>query len=355
MKADVRFLGLALAGALLVFAPGCRTSCTYATGDVEALDWGGAAPGFLEPIYVAAPAAPVVAGQDRARDWAELGPSLRRHLVATGLTPASAAPLRGEADAERVLEAARAKGQNLVFVTLNLVAAGGEFHDSIGLLYLLGVAPGLIGYALPIHKEIGIAHVCALVVDPTSDERLGLYWAQATLNEVATGYDYAPAALSIRAVKAATEDVLGQIAKAAREGFPERKAATPDGLATLLFRHGAPGMARIYGNPTGAEVIDAEGRVPSMQPTPPPPGPAASPTGKNTTQFLDHRKELVEGKTTLDEVLALLGAPALDQVRIGRRFFFWVHSQAEGGKVVTRMLSVWFRDGVVDEVVFTTT
>ena len=85
------------------------------------------------------------------------------------------------------------------------------------------------------------------------------------------------------------------------------------------------------------------------------PAPATG-TDAASIAFVTRHEEVVVGKTTQAWVLEELGQPSVDQMDGPRRFLFYVHSQSEDGRVVTRMLSIWFRaDGVVDEVKYSQT
>lgn len=335
-----------VAASVLAGAPGCRTSCDYGTGDVRRQDWGAAAPMAVDPALTSVPPCPVIPGQRRAEDWAELGPSVRAHLAASGLRPLPAGVPTSEAEAARLLDAAREAGAPLVSVSIDATGAHGVFHDTVTWLLVIGIAPGLVACAIPVHDEIGVALASALVLDPARDEVLGQFFVQRTVQEKATAYGYSPEGRAIDAVESGVEELLEKVAAAARKGFPDRKPAT-EPLPALLARNVTPGP-RISGVPVGvAPAAAAPGPAAPAAESELPAAPAAAP---GTARFLDHYEELVVGTTTRAQVLELLGPAAVDRADGERHLLFWVHSQPEAGKTATRMLHVWLRGDVVDEV-----
>lgn len=336
-------LGVLVIG--LIALSGCHTSLKYGSGDVSVASWGATAPRLIGPLEgrQLPPGAMMVPGQPYGPDWADLSGSMRKHLIRAGLSPLAAPAPTSVESARRTLEAARKAGVPVAVVRLNVWRYSGVYHDWIGITFLLGLAPGFICMAIPMHSEIAEVQLQAVVVDTRTEEVLGRFVVTGRHQDTTTAYTWDPADGAVDAAKRATQMLIDAMSKAARAGYPKR--AKSDDLAGALLARVTP-PAVVLPPVTGAPAK----RAPSA-PTTPPAG-----TKGATLRFLKNRAQIKAGVTTRAQVDTLLGKPTLNQMAGARRQYFYVHSQPENGRVVTRMLYVWFKtNDVVDEVKYTQT
>jgi len=264
----------------------------------------------------------LVPGQDYASDWTDLSASIVEHAQEAGLFALEAPSGSAEQQAEALLAEATRRAAPLLVVGLNESASTGSDPQVTYLWFVFGLGPGFVAMALPMHDEHAAAGYQACLIDPSSQELLGRFEARGEAKNRANAYSFNPAGLLPDAHRNAVDELLGQVALAAQQGFPARKPL--EDPRAFLVQQRSPGA----GDPRAAKA-----------PVGPPP-------------FLTRWEELEEHVTPASEVLEILGKPVVDGPdEQGRRMLFWTHSDGE----VSSSLAVFVVDGVVDEVRFTQT
>lgn len=338
--------------ATTVAASGCHRSLRYSADDQPAASWAGPAPRLVGPVNWPIGAAPpprayLIRGQDYASDWADLSGSMRDQLARAGMKPLQTPPPRTVEEARKTLAAAAKAGGQLAYVRMQVWSCGERFKTWVGFMFVIGLAPGLICMALPVNDEFALIQLDAIVVDPGSQEVLGTYLVNEGYNGSGTGYALNAAPEARAMTQDAIRKLVDEISADARAKYPRRKKV--DDLAAALV--GPPVIPALT---PAAKAKLAKTQPKLSKPSAPPPG---TPGAK--VAWLEHYGEVQAGVTTRAQVDALLGTPTLNQLdkKTNRQMYFFVHSQPEAGKIVTRMFYVWFKTGtdVVDEVKYSQT
>ena len=312
----------ALAAALVLGGCAGGADMRYSPGATPR-SWGDSAPCVAPPTDLrwGLSGGRLVPGQDYASDWTDLSASIVEHAQGAGLAPLEASG-SAEQQAEGLLAEAKRRGAPLLVVGLNESTSTGSDPQVTYLWFVFGLGPGFVAMALPMHDEFAAAGYQACLIDPSSQELLGRFQVRGEARNRANAYSFNPAGLLPDAHRDAVDQLLGQVALAAEQGFPAREPLE-DPLA-FLAQQRSPGA----GAPEAANA---------------PVGPPA---------FLTRWEEFEERVTRVEQVLETLGKPAVDGPdEQGRRMLFWTYSDGE----VSSSLAVFVVDGVVDEVRFTQT
>ncbi len=171
------------------------------------------------------------------KDLAELRASVRKQLVRDGMAASPqvvvAAP-RTVADVENVLAAAAKEGADAaLFLRLNYASFSGATNKAVDLFFacaaacaplvIVGLVPLCIVSVLPVNEENASATVEAIVIDPKTRTLLGRFKEDFCYTNSATLWTHDPKGELPDVLGEAVQKALTSTAKAAKDGFVNRK------------------------------------------------------------------------------------------------------------------------------------